>query len=244
MLADLRAAFALLTILPFGSAGERKPGYAFAYFPLVGLALGAILSFCAGLHWPSPALRGFVLLLLWVVLTGALHLDGFGDACDGLFATTTPTRRLEIMKDPRTGAWAVVGIVLLLLGKWVTLQTTPALALWLIPMVARWAMVLAAAGFRYARPTGFGGYFRAGLGWPQVLGATVFTGVASALIIGLRLDWSWLILSTPVLAVLLFGRWAAARLGGGLTGDVYGAMGELTELAALLLVALMPMNFS
>ena len=68
MLADLRAAFALLTILPFGSAVERKPGYAFAYFPAVGLVLGAILWFFAGLHWPSPALRGFVLLLLWQAL--------------------------------------------------------------------------------------------------------------------------------------------------------------------------------
>lgn len=242
MLADLRAAFAFLTILPTGSATTRKPGYAFTYFPIVGLAIGGALWFLGGLHWSSPALRGFVLLLVWVVLTGALHLDGFGDACDALFATTTPERRLEIMKDPRAGSWAVVGLALLLLGKWVCLQTTSASALLLIPAVARWAMVAAAAGFPYARPAGIGGYFRDGLGWPQVAGATFFTGMASVIMIGLYPGWVWFVWVAAAIVMLIFGRWAATRLGGGLTGDLYGAICELTELAALLMVAIMPIN--
>jgi adenosylcobinamide-GDP ribazoletransferase len=187
----------------------------------------------AALPWPTPEARAFVVLLLWVVITGGLHLDGFGDACDGLLATTSPEQRLEIMKDPRTGSWAVVGLVLLLLGKWVLI--TPVEPRWLLapPVVARWAMVLAAYHFPYARTTGIGGYFRDGLGRAQWLAAGLTTALLLILAAGL-IEPGLLVLGLiPVLTVALFGRWAAARLGGALTGDVYGAIGELSELLAL-----------
>lgn len=230
---DLRAALAFLTILPVGYPTGRQPGYAYGWFPLVGLLVGLALAGVASLPWPTPATRGFCLLLVWVVLTGGLHLDGFGDSCDGLLATTTPERRLEIMKDPRTGSWAVVGLILLLLGKWVFLQTAPAGALLIIPVIARWAMVLAAVRFAYARSGGLGGYFRQGVGAPQERLATLWT-----LLIGGVLLW-WLggrlllLGLTPLLTVGLGGRWAAARLNGGLTGDSYGAICEASELISL-----------
>jgi adenosylcobinamide-GDP ribazoletransferase len=233
MLTDLRAAFALLTVLPLAYPEERKPGYAFAYFPLVGLAIGLVLWLVALLPWPTGEVRAFALLLIWVISTGGLHLDGFGDACDGLLATTTPARRLEIMKDPRSGSWAVIGLILLSLGKWVLLGDLP--AAWLIapPVVARWSMVLAAYGFSYARPAGMGGFFREGLGLRQVSGATATTVIlllACAWLIDLRL---LALLALPVITVYAVGSWAAQRLGGGLTGDLYGAICELTELLAL-----------
>jgi adenosylcobinamide-GDP ribazoletransferase len=233
MIADLRAALAFLTILPVGYPEGRKPGQAFAYFPLVGLLLGSLLWLCAAIPWPTPEVRAFVVLACWVVLTGGLHLDGFGDACDGLFATTTPARRLEIMQDPRTGSWAVVGLVVLLLGKWVLIKELP--AAWLIgpPLAGRWALVLAAYGLPYARATGLGGYFREGLGEAQwAVAATLAVGllVVAAGLIELRLLGLVLI---PPLTVVLVGRWAAGRLGGGLTGDVYGTLCEVTELFSL-----------
>jgi adenosylcobinamide-GDP ribazoletransferase len=239
MIADLRAAFAFLTVVPVGYSAGRQPGYAFAYFPLVGLLIGLALCLCAMLPWPGAGVRAFVVLVLWVILTGGLHLDGFGDACDGLLATTTSDRRLEIMKDPRTGSWAVVSLVLLLLGKWLLIAETP--PLWLLgpPIVARWSMVLAAYHFPYARTTGLGGYFRAGLGRAQWLAAGLLTFallLGAAWLIQLRL--LSLLLIAP-LTVVLVGRWAAARLGGGLTGDVYGALCELTELCSLLWLVLL-----
>jgi adenosylcobinamide-GDP ribazoletransferase len=233
MLADVRAAFAFLTILPVGYPEGRTPGAAFAYFPLVGLFLGGALWLVAALPWPTTDIAAFAVLLLWVVLTGGLHLDGFGDACDGLLATASPERRLEIMKDPRTGSWAVVGMVLLLLGKWVLLQV--ALPVWLVapPVVGRWAMVLAAYSFPHARSAGLGVYFRKGLGQQQMIVASLITGVVMVL-----MGWWFnarllLLLFVPLVTIFLLGRWAANRLGGGLTGDVYGAMGEVTELACL-----------
>lgn len=230
MIADLRTALAFLTIVPAGHAAGRKAGYAFAWFPLVGLAIGLLL-WGAALVMPA-ALAPYVVLLLWVVLTGALHLDGFGDACDGLLATTTPERRLEIMKDPRTGAWAVVGLVLLLLGKFVAIDQAAPILLLVAPVAGRWAMVAAAAGFPYARTSGLGGFFRDGLGRRQVIAATL-----TALIVVAVVAWfePHCLLALVVAPLLVFagGRWAARRLGGGLTGDVYGALCELTELLFL-----------
>jgi adenosylcobinamide-GDP ribazoletransferase len=232
-LADLRAALAFLTILPVGYPTGRQPGGAYGWFPLVGLVIGLALAAVASLPWSTPAIRSFGTLLVWVVLTGGLHLDGFGDSCDGLLATTTPARRLEILKDPRAGSWAVVGLILLLLGKWVLLAEVRPLALLAPPVVARWAMVWTAYGFPYARATGLGSYFRAGLGRAQLVMATW----VALLVVGGGAWWlggqMLVLLVLPLLTVGLLGRWAAQRLGGGLTGDVYGAICELSELFGL-----------
>lgn len=236
MLADVRAAFAFLTILPLRYPEGRAPGAAFAYFPLVGLLIGGALWLVALLPWPTTAVAAFAVLLLWVILTGGLHLDGFGDACDGLLATVSPERRLEIMKDPRTGSWAVVGAVLLLLGKWVFLQSVHPASLMAPPVVARWAMGLAVYCFPYARPAGLGAYFRQGLGRRELMIAMLITGVvvvALAWLVHMRI---LALLFVPLLTTFVFGRWAAHRLGGGLTGDIYGAVCELTELVCLALM--------
>src|SRR5258708_20357268 len=108
-------------------------------------------------------LIAFLALFTWVALTGGLHLDGLADSCDGLLATVTPERRLEIMKDPRAGSWAVAGIALLLLGKWIALRDVQPALLILPPVLGRWAMVLAAAGFPTARTSGLAPPFPQGL---------------------------------------------------------------------------------
>ena len=188
--------------------------------------------------WWSPTATAFLTLLGWVVLTGGLHLDGFGDAADGLLAAVEPARRLEIMKDSRAGSWAVVGLVLLLLGKFVLLAEAPPLALIVPPVVARWGLVLAAGRFPYARKEGLGGYFQQGLGRTQNLLATA----TMLLVTGSVAVWvTPVVIALPLAALVVtfaVGRWAAGRLGGGLTGDVYGALCELMELVCLILLAI------
>jgi adenosylcobinamide-GDP ribazoletransferase len=238
-LSDLVNAFTFLTILPvrrFNPASDprfnRAPGAVFSYFPLVGLVIGVVVFTMMSLRFLPAGLTSFVALVVWVGLTGGLHLDGLADSCDGLLATVTPERRLEIMKDPRAGSWAVVGVVLLLLGKWIALQSAPPLLLILPPMAGRWAMTIAAASFPGARTSGLGSYFHEGLGRIQVILATI-----TVLIVGVWLGTRSLItLLVALLATLALGRWAARRLGGGLTGDVYGAVCELVELLCLILL--------
>ena len=230
ILTDLASAFAFLTVLPSRWFTTERPGRIFAWFPLVGLVIGGIVAGVASMRFLPPDVTRFLTLAAWVVLTGGLHLDGFADSCDGLLATTTPERRLEIMKDPRAGSWAVIGVAILLLGKWSALATIPALWLIVPPVAGRWAMSLAVYAFPNARAGGIGAYFRLGLGRTQLVVATVIALAVAALC-----GWRAVLALAVALAVMaLFGRWAARRLGGGLTGDTYGAICELVELGCLL----------
>lgn len=247
MLADLRAALGLLTVLPGGPLPDR-PGGAVAWFPLVGLIVGAgtaAAAWGASLLLPPAATpaAAFLTLLAWVALTGGLHLDGLADACDGLVAAVPPARRLEIMRDPRAGSWAVVGVALLLLGKWAALLPLLAAArdnaallllLTLPPLVGRGAMALAVAGWPSARPGGLGDAMRNGLGARHLAlaGVTVLLAVAAG-----RIAFGHAATAGAVLGLLAgagLAAWGARRLGGGLTGDVYGAVCEVAELACLL----------
>jgi adenosylcobinamide-GDP ribazoletransferase len=232
MWADLRAAFSFLTILPLGYAEGRKPGWSLTGYPVVGAVIGALLTAVATISPFSREATAFLVLLTWVVVTGGLHLDGFGDSCDGLLATVEPARRLEIMKDPRTGSWAVIGLIVLLLGKWTFIASLPAPLLLLPPIVGRWVMVIAVYVFPYARSSGLGSFFRQGLGRKQIFAATLmaiglaaFTGQFVPVVIAFQV---------AIFCGSLVGQWALRRLGGGITGDVYGGLCELTELLCLM----------
>ncbi len=227
---DIRSAFSFLTILPLGFPDRRKTGWSMAWYPLVGLFIGGALMGVAEISPFNQAITALLILFTWVFITGGLHLDGFGDSCDGLLATVAPTRRLEIMKDPRTGSWAVIGLILLLLTKWQAIQYVPLEMLILPPVLGRWAMVLAVYSFPYARKDGIGGFFREGLAMQQVL---IATGIA--LMIAIRLEYAVLMISVFCFTWLI-GKWSASRLGGGITGDVYGAICESTELLCLLVI--------
>ncbi|HVO70340.1 MAG TPA: adenosylcobinamide-GDP ribazoletransferase [Aggregatilineaceae bacterium] len=243
MFDGLLFAFTFLTVLPVGKLplGNRlarsvdsPPGRMYSFFPLVGLVIGVIVCLTASLSFLPRDLAAFLALAAWVGLTGGLHLDGLADSCDGLLATVTPERRLEIMKDPRAGSWAVIGIVLVLLGKWVALRSVAPALLLIPPVLGRWSMVLTAAAFPSARSTGLAAQFRAGLGRSQVGIATAIT-LAIGIAVSLARGWPILLL-VGIAPIMIWGggSWAAKRLGGGLTGDVYGALCELVELVCLI----------
>jgi adenosylcobinamide-GDP ribazoletransferase len=241
VLADFSLAWRLLTVipLPFLPKNSNRPaGRAAAYYPLVGLILGGLLAGAGQLFFfLFPAnLAAALLLALWAALTGLLHLDGFMDSCDGLLPPRDPARRLEIMKDSRIGAFGAVGVVLLLLLKFNALAALPAdyrlPAGVLIPALARWAMTWVMARYPLVRREGTSVFFSAGLGWPQVI---VASGVALAAALGLFGWLGVLLLGITWLTMTLIAFLAMARIGG-LTGDVYGAICEVTETILLIVI--------
>jgi adenosylcobinamide-GDP ribazoletransferase len=220
------------------------------WYPVVGLLLGAALGGgCAALTaWCHSALvAAFLVLAAWVVATGALHLDGFCDLCDGLFGGHTPEDRLRILHDPHLGTFGLAGGVLLLLGKLVFLYeligARPARAPWVIVaavVMARCLVLAVAAGAHYPRPQGTGKVFVEATRPPEaILFALLAGGVA--LLPFPRGEWAdALILWLPLLPAVGLLRWLCRRRLGGITGDCLGAAIELLEGLVLLTAALLP----
>ena len=230
---DLRTAVGLLTIfhVRFGEISAR----AFAYYPLIGLFIGLVLTVAQFLlRLALPNLVAAVLVVaVWAILTGGLHLDGFTDACDALFAATTRERRLEILRDVHLGSFGAAGLILLLMLKAVTVAKATTLApIFLAPILGRWAMTLAAT-FPPARADGMAVLFRAGLTRRVIFASTVFVTLACAFLGGFGLVAFVVASAITVLIV----RFAMNRLGG-LTGDVYGMICESVEVGILLMGAI------
>lgn len=230
---DLRTALGLLTILPLETGGQIS-GRAFGFYPLIGALIGIVLVGAHMLfHLGLPELLASALLvLMWVVLTGALHLDGFADSCDALFAATTRERRLEILHDVHLGAFGAAGLILLLITKFAAVASLRAFApLLLAPILGRWAMVYAAA-YPPARTEGMAVLFRAGLTRRVILAATTFAALC-ALLCG---AFGLIALIVAFAITTLLARFALDRVGG-LTGDLYGMICECVEMAVLILGA-------
>lgn len=232
----LLAAFQFLTIFPAvirRAFTSQELGRAVGYFPVVGLALGGVLyGLGSSLQLIfSSQIVSVIVLVAWLLVTRALHFDGFLDSCDGLFGGFTPERRLEIMRDSRVGAFGVAGGGLLLLAKYAAIISLPNLSgLLLAPVFGRWALSMAIFAFPYAREKGMGRDMKDNVRWPQVILATIITGLIAWFFAG----WMGIIAYAIAGAVLFLGAAFILRRIPGLTGDSYGALCELTELVVLL----------
>jgi adenosylcobinamide-GDP ribazoletransferase len=242
----LFAAIGFLTVLPVPGSRQLRDedwGRAVGWYPAVGLLVGGLLG---GLDWLlrqawPQGVASVLTLAAWVVLTGALHLDGLVDCCDALLAPVSAERRLEILRDVHAGTFGLVGAILLLLLKAVALSALPGparpAALLLVPVLARWAMSGAVVLAPYARPgPGLGRLARSGTGARELTLATVTALLAVALAWSLGLGWAAALLP-PVIALsaALLAAWIRRRIPG-LTGDAYGALCEAGEIAGLLTV--------
>ena len=220
---------------------NQELGRAVAFFPLVGLGLGLVLAAInalLNLLFP-PNLSTALLLAAWILLTGVLHLDGFLDACDGLFGGFTPESRLHIMRDERVGAYALAGGVLLLLIKFTALTTLTepvevnlTTALILVPTLGRWAISLAVVSFPYARETGLGRTMKNEAGSAERLLATAFALIVAVFVGGLL---GLVAMVAVALTVWLGSKYVMNRIPG-LTGDIYGSLCELSEVVVLLIL--------
>jgi adenosylcobinamide-GDP ribazoletransferase len=235
----LLAALRFLTSLPLrGPAEPAGLERALAWFPLVGLALGAVL---VGLDRLLSAvfahpLVDFLLLAALVLLTGGLHLDGLVDTADGLPAPGTSEQRLAALREPWAGPRGTAAALAALILQFAALTSLgpPAreASLLLAPALGRWAIVYAYARFPYARRTaGLSLALKRGAGRRAVAIATA-TILAAALLLGrpgalALVGFAWV-------SGLGLGLIACRRLGG-MSGDVYGALEQVVETTALLL---------
>jgi len=233
-------ALQFLSSLPVTLPGMPPPpamGRSLLCYPLVGLLFGALLWLLhLALASAPPMLQAALLLSAWVLLSGALHLDGLADSADAwLGGFGDRARTLEIMKDPRSGPVAVVTLVLVLLLKFcallVLVERGQVGLLVIVPVVGRAGLLGLFVCTPYVRAAGLGQALADHL--PRSMGRAVL------LITGL-VCWLWAgpwMLIVAALAFYCLRKMMLRRLGG-TTGDTAGALLELLELAALLALAL------
>ena len=236
---SLILALRFLTVLPVPGREAEGPsalGRAAWWFPVIGLLLGgalALASLLADALWP-PVLGAAVLVAVWKVATGGIHLDGLADSLDGL-AGRDAARRIVIMRDSRIGVFGTTGLILLLLLAVAALAGLSASlrlrVLVVAPVIGRVTPLLAGAWLTPATPgQGLGATFAAGLSrWAGIAHVLVACGLAAWLL------GAWGVAAAAVAwAVALGAAGLIARRLGGVTGDVLGAVVELAELGTLL----------
>ncbi|QVW24993.1 adenosylcobinamide-GDP ribazoletransferase [Pseudomonas hormoni] len=236
-------ALQFLSSLPIRLPGMPAPqelGRSLLFYPLVGLLFGGILWVLNWLLLGTPLLLHAVLLLtVWVLLSGALHLDGLADSADAwLGGFGDRERTLTIMKDPRSGPIAVVTLVLVLLLKFAAMlaliEQQHSVFLIIVPLIGRAALLGLFLTTPYVRAGGLGQALADHL--PRLAGKWVL--VVSALGCVLIAGLSGVLALVLATLVFVWLRQVMLRRLGGTTGDTAGALLELLEVAVLVGIAL------
>lgn len=254
-------ALRFLTIIPIPGGEEelqpRRMGMAMSLFPVVGVVIGFFLVLVyVPLVMVFPGqLADALIIVVFIGITGALHLDGLADYMDGIMGGWDAESRLEIMKDSRIGSFGVLALIIVIGLKYLSFSnigayapagsvflaehfpsggffTEKAVVLFLMPVVGRWAQVLAAGISPYARE-------EPGTACALVTNTTIKHSMAASFVpifLAGFLFGGMGIVITAVLAVLVLIKtsYINSRIGG-MTGDTLGAINEESELVFLLL---------
>jgi len=200
--------------------------------PVIGVFIGMVM---AGAMWllkdQVPEVKAFLVMLIYLVMVGGLHLDGLADYMDGIFSGRTRDRILEIMGDSHIGSFGVVGLCLYFTGIYTGLQQSSWQAVLLAPVVAR-TMAVWVIGFgTYAKKDGMGkGLIDYGRPWH---GLSMFM-----ILIAVLFFWQPILIKSIFMILfgtVLFLRWTTKKIGG-ITGDVIGAVIESTQVFWLLTI--------
>ena len=231
---DFLAALQFLTRIPVkaGFSGAEPPANTALFYPVVGALIGAILALAA-LISPGAPVSAAIILVLWVLITGALHLDGLADSADAwLGGFGDRERTLTIMKDSAIGVGGLVAVVLVLLLKFSALQNLLAkdtgitAALLISPFLARAVCLGLLLTTPYVREKGLGNGLVDRIDNNAAWGIII---VAPGLYLLAAGFWAGMVV---VGGAMLLRRLMMQRIGGA-TGDTLGATIEIIEAIAL-----------
>lgn len=241
--------FRFMTRLPIGntiSFNEEELGKSMKFFPLVGIVIGLIMytfHTLLSIYISSPILLSALIVLVYIVLTGGLHLDGLSDTFDGIFSYRSKQRMLEIMKDSRVGVNGVIVLIMyfilniLFLSELETLELPMGAFILLYPVIGRMNTVVNCATAPYARASGMAKSFVENTyiaGFFVSFAITMAYSYAVLSYFGLEMKFMAII---PIMAILgyYFARLMTRKIGG-VTGDTLGAVLEMTQVASLMLL--------
>ncbi len=227
-----------LTRLPTPNIGvttNQQAGISVLFYPVVGLLIGCLLAvFSLAVHGLNQYLQAALVLVVWVFLTGGLHLDGLADCADAwVGGLGSKERSLAIMKDPASGPIAVTVLILIMLVKWsalITIINQQELGkLLVIPVMGRVSILLLMLSTPYVREKGLGEAISNNLPVLEARTVVLLSLFICAWMLG------FFVMVVAGLLIWMLRRMVLQRLGGA-TGDVYGAVLEIVEAATLVVV--------
>lgn len=249
VLRSLLVALAMYSHIPVPQVewNKKSMAYAMAFFPVIGLLCGGLLL---GWRWLAGQLDLGVglfaagALLLPLLLTGGIHMDGFCDVTDALSSWQTTERRLEILKDSHIGAFALIGLSCYMaaaFGLWTEVEPSRKVCLFIALgyVLSRVLSGLSIVSLRCARTSGLAATF-ADNADKQGVRLALVVWLAVAVTAMLWLDWLWGVIGLAA-AVCCFGYYRRLSYSkfGGITGDLAGWFLQVTELVWLALAVLL-----
>lgn len=210
------------------------------FFVIVGLVIGLIqfIVYSFLIKFFSLDIVVIFIIIIDILITGGFHIDGFGDTCDGFFATKGKDKIIEIMKDSRIGTFACIGIIINLLIKFIgynsVLNNTTSYIIILLPMISRVSIVLISYIGKAAKETGSGNLFINTISFNQVMvNYLIFILIAIFMVDLKRL---FMILIISIITTILFNKYCNSKING-ITGDSLGANNELVMLILLIILS-------
>ncbi|MGD9367096.1 MAG: adenosylcobinamide-GDP ribazoletransferase [Desulfobacteraceae bacterium] len=238
ILQGMRSAIQFLTIFPCPSRQAFNARAALPYFPICGLLIGTalvVIDALAALIWPRPVVA-MVDVIALAVISGALHLDGLADTADGLYGRRGPEQALSIMKDSRIGAMGMIAVLCCFGLKWVGLANIGSqYKVWLLitPAYARASVLFGIKRLPYGRPGGGTGHAF----FEPPLQVKDFWALGLVAALSILTSWRSIAINACFLMIVwaVIG-WYRYKINC-ITGDMLGALIEVTETALFLLAA-------
>lgn len=212
------------------------------FMPVIGLIIG-------GIQWIVYKLLIYILpvsvsvvftILAGIMLTGAMHIDGLGDMCDGFFAFKGKDKVIEIMKDSRVGTYSCIAVVMDILIKYslfycIVLRFSAAIIV--APVISRLSTLFLVAIGKPAKSTGTGNLFMDAVNISQFIVGLVITTAILLFVVVVNPKYSILFIMSAILASFIFSLYCKKKIGG-LTGDLLGANNEVIEILILILISI------
>lgn len=241
-------ALQFFTVLPVNKnlpMEKRSITGMYSVFPWIGAGIGAIACLVLYLDW-SALMTGFCIVLLGVVLSGGLHMDGFIDTSDAFFSYKDRLKRFEILDDPRVGAFGVMAVILLVIGKVVIVsevlmaESFHWIFVLLIPFFSRATLSLLFSLTSTAKTSGLAFYFKGKMSANVVLIVTACNLLIGLGTLGFMTNWMVAVTVAVVIFafICVFRNWVLKNFGG-VTGDLLGASVEISEVVLWLTLLLL-----
>lgn len=244
MIKSFVMAFSMYSRIPMPRVewDEESMKYVFCFFPLIGVVEGVIVYFVGKamlLLKVSSLLMGCIISVLPIIITGGIHMDGFLDTCDGLSSYQSREKRLEILKDSNSGAFAIIGGIVYMTLSVGFCSEIDSQVLVLLPftyVLSRAFAGMSVLTFTQARKSGLASAFSAGAE-KGIVKAVLAIYILFALVISSYISPAkGISILGVVLVVYIYHYYNCMHNFGGITGDLAGYFLEISELLMLIVL--------